>query len=497
MILLNIERCKFNTTLKIQDFISSHVKDNENYTIDITDHNVNDKEILFLKNLPHIDKIWVTDTNWFGGIWTLDEFLKAESKLDEVVNFISSKNLSPFEKFILAYHFASNRPYIFAPKGSPFQACRSYVDVINKGYCVCVGYSTPLKRLCDKLGIECAVQGCLAKDKFGKIINHANNLIYLKDVKYQIDGIFYCDPRMDCLNFANVNGVDTNWKFNFLAIPITEIGKILIKVWDDDTIIEMNDFQSLYYSRKISQSDKQYLSKFFSQSTLQNMMSKKYCKHIEDEKLFLALKNIGLDSALVNKIKDVFYSRKNLFFSDNLINKSHEEWNKRLDFAEYLLNYVKHAGRKDAMTKMDCATFVRYVYSNIFDVDIMQDGFGKSWTGKILTSSLGTDCFIDEKATLKQKINFIDTKCKIGDILFFHRQSVKENKTTQNNWYPGHCGIYLGNHKYIDARLTTRGNTAIVDIENDNYMENFIGFKDVISSLNNKLDNISENTKNL
>ncbi len=71
----------------------------------------------------------------------------------------------------------------------------------------------------------------------------------------------------------------------------------------------------------------------------------------------------------------------------------------------------------------------------------------------------------------------------MGDILFFHRQSKSENHTTENNWYPGHCGLYLGNHKYIDSRLTTRGDIAIVDIENDCYMDNFIGFKDIISTI--------------
>lgn len=200
----SLERCKFNTTIKIDNIYSYPINENENYIIDITDHNVSNQENEFLQNLSKNNKILVVNSNWFGGIWTLNEFLKAETLLDKIVNFIRSKNLSQFEEFIVAYHFASNREYKFAPKNSPFQMCRSYVDVLNKGYCVCVGYATVLKCLCDKLDIECAVQGSLAKNKFGKIINHANNLVRLKDDKYHIDGIYYCDPRMDCLNFANI-----------------------------------------------------------------------------------------------------------------------------------------------------------------------------------------------------------------------------------------------------------------------------------------------------
>ncbi len=249
-------------------------------------------------------------------MWALNNFLKAEAKLDKIVGFIQNKNFSKFESFVLAYHFASNREYKFAPKGEKFQVCRSFVDVLNRGYCVCVGYASVLKRLCDKLGIESAVQGCLAKNKFGEIINHANNLVYLKDDKYQIDGIYYCDPRMDCLNFADKNDNNFSWKFNSLAIPITDVGKIIIKVWNDDTIIQMNNFQSLYYSESLSDSDKNYLSKFFSFETLQDLMLKKYCKPIDDKTLFLALKQVGIDEALIDNIKTAYFDRKNLFFSD-------------------------------------------------------------------------------------------------------------------------------------------------------------------------------------
>lgn len=169
----------------------------------------------------------------------------------------------------------------------------------------------------DKLGIECALQGCLIKNKFNKVINHTNNLVHLKDEKYGIDGIYYCDSRMDCKEFVN-NSINS-WMLNFISMPITDIGKINIKVWQDDTIIEMNDFQSLYYTKQLSTSDRDYLLKFFSQSTLDNIMVYKYCKPIEEKVLFRALYGIGLDNKMINEIQKNYFARKPMFFKDTKI----------------------------------------------------------------------------------------------------------------------------------------------------------------------------------
>ncbi len=461
--------------------------------VDITDHNVNKQQLEILRKLASNNQIVVQDTNWFGGVWSLNDYLKAENLLDDVAEKINSKASSNFEYFICAYHYATNRNYKFAPKGSPFQACRSYVDVLNNGYCVCVGYATILKRLCEKRGIPCAVQGCLAKDKYGKVVNHANCLVFLRDEKYGVFGLFYSDPRMDCLDFQDKS--DLSWNLNMLALPITEIGKIQIKLWDDDTIIEMNDFQSIYYSRRPTQFDLDYFGKFFNFTDTNTVMWLKYCKGITLNQIQNALKNIGLSQEQIIATSKNLVERQHLFLQEyDSSNAISNEWQKRLAFGQYIQDFVSHAGRKDNVCKLDCATFVYVLYKNFFGVDILENGFGGSWTGKIATSKIGAEPkFIDENASIEQKINFIDTKCKAGDILFFHRQSLKESNVSDENFYPGHCAIYLGNHKFIDSRLTTRGGIAISDIETDNYMPNFVGFKDVISALNitNKLENES------
>ena len=95
--------------------------------------------------------------------------------------------------------------------------------------------------------------------------------------------------------------------------------KINIKVWQDDTIIEMNDFQSLYYTKQLSTSDRDYLLKFFSQSTLDNIMVYEYCKPIEEKVLCRALYGIGLDDKMINEIQKNYFARKPMFFKDTKI----------------------------------------------------------------------------------------------------------------------------------------------------------------------------------
>lgn len=475
------KRCEFDFIISVEEI--DRLKDlSGSVTIDVTDRNLSSQQIAKLKEFAWREQTYLRDSNWFGGTWTLTDFLSAEKILDDFCEGID-KNLSPFERFVCAYHFATSRKYRFAPKGSPFQECRSYVDVLNRGSCVCVGFATILKRLCEKMAIECAVQGCLAKDREGRVVNHANCVAFIDDPKYDMRALLYSDPRLDCIDFEpEPKGA---WNLNMLALPMTDVGKIMIKLWDDDTIIEMNDFQSIYYSRKPSKSDLEYFSKFFSSSDPKTIMGLKYSKGVSLDQIATALKNIGLSLDQIASTRENYIRRKSLFLQEfDASQEIADEWNRRLKFCDYILDYVSHKGRQDEDFKLDCATLVYVLYKNFFGVDLLEGGYGGSWTGKIATSSVGNPPkLIDENAPLESKINFIDTKCKAGDVLLFHRQSRGEDHTTDENYYPGHCAIYLGNHKYIDSRLTTRGTIAIVDVEDDDYMQYFVGSKDIISSM--------------
>lgn len=125
----------------------------------------------------------------------------------------------------------------------------------------------------------------------------------------------------------------------------------------------------------------------------------------------------------------------------------------------------------------DCAGFVWYVYHEILGIDIYQHGIGLSTTTKIMTSQYGNINYFEENSTCKN-ISII----KEGDILLFHRQSPKDIEPRCDNKYPGHCGIYLGNNRFIHAPRK-KGYITINNFSKSEYWtKKLVASKNVITS---------------
>lgn len=133
----------------------------------------------------------------------------------------------------------------------------------------------------------------------------------------------------------------------------------------------------------------------------------------------------------------------------------------------------------------DCAGLVWYVYNEIFNINLYESGFGLSTTTKIMTSKYGRLELFDEES-LNKDLKFI----KKGDILFFHRQSLKENYPTENNKFPGHCGIYLGKNRFIHASKP-KDRVVVSDFtKNDYWLRVLVGSKNVCSECENNYTKI-------
>ena len=133
---------------------------------------------------------------------------------------------------------------------------------------------------------------------------------------------------------------------------------------------------------------------------------------------------------------------------------------------------------KHGPDSFDCAGFVWYIYHEILDIDIYKDGIGKSTTTKIMTSTYG-------KLTLYAE-NILDkdfSLIKGGDILLFHRQSKESTEPKENNKYPGHCGIYLGNKTFIHAPRK-KGYINIQNFDNSQYWtKKLVASKDIFKTI--------------
>ncbi len=159
----------------------------------------------------------------YKDVFTYDEVKKADFRIKKWANIINKHNYSPLEKLIRAYIIVSNLDYKEEDKSKSTSISRSVYGVLNSKYIVCAGFSeyfkavvnelneTNLKVFGNNIGTEEEVYG---KKDYGF---HRNNICYIKDDKYKIDGYYYLDPTWDC---------GKNLDLTYFLIEMKEIGKI-------------------------------------------------------------------------------------------------------------------------------------------------------------------------------------------------------------------------------------------------------------------------------
>lgn len=124
----------------------------------------------------------------------------------------------------------------------------------------------------------------------------------------------------------------------------------------------------------------------------------------------------------------------------------------------------------------DCAGFVWFIYNEICNLNLYYNGFGLSTTTKIMTNTYGKIILYKEDSLAKD-LSLI----RKGDIVFFHRQSMNDNEPKENNKYPGHCGIYLGDNSFIHCSRT-KGKIIISNFDkNDYWRKVLVASKDIFS----------------
>ncbi len=139
-----------------------------------------------------------------------------------------------------------------------------------------------------------------------------------------------------------------------------------------------------------------------------------------------------------------------------------------------LQHHKKYVHGHHGPNTFDCAGLVWFIYNEILHINLYENGFGISTTTKLMTTSYGKLTLFEENDVDKD-ISLI----KKGDILFFHRQSLQDIIPKENNKYPGHCGIYLGNHEFIHCSRT-KGQVVISNfINNDYWKKILVASKDV------------------
>lgn len=126
----------------------------------------------------------------------------------------------------------------------------------------------------------------------------------------------------------------------------------------------------------------------------------------------------------------------------------------------------------------DCAGLTYYIYKELFNIDIEKSGYGAGSTTKQMTNNIGVLKKYKEDDTKKKE--YIK-ELNIGDLLFFHRQSLEDNGPTPNNRYPGHVGIYIGNNMFIHS--SSDEEKVIISPLDDYWLKVLVGSRDILSSI--------------
>ena len=320
--------------------------------------------------------------------------------------------------------------------------------------------------LCNQLGVFAIRQKVVFSDGNNEMIESETLLVAIDDGKYNYRSICLSSPMLDNL----ING--ENISYNSFLIPLKFIDSVKVDFNDKVFRIYPIENEGLFFSNNMNNYDIQAFSKVTGLD-FEKILSMKNEEFLSDESLFQVLNCISKFSNV--KVKEIIEQKdktKDFFFANSKNLKDD-----RLSLLKLAESLVGVQIVKDSQNStFDCASFVSYLFMAELGIDIQFNGIGNSTTGKIMSSDSGMSFLIDEEKSVQEKCGFVLKNAEVGDVLLFHRQSVKSKMVEKDNWYPGHVGIYIGDGKYIDARHR-RGDVRVVDINNDEYMNCFIGFK--------------------
>jgi len=202
------------------------------------------KELYNLKKLEEIAKPLGVTVGIFDyqDVFTIKQVVNADKKIKRIANNIKAKKYSTFEKLLNAYFLASIPKYKFEDKETENTSqSRSVYGVLNSDKIVCAGYSEYLKAIVreiddENLKVFSNHIGTSEIEHAKKDIGiHQNNIVYVKDDKYKIDGFYYLDATWD---YPQANS---------LKYFMTEIGQIKNITTD---MIDMEDATKMWLKQR-------------------------------------------------------------------------------------------------------------------------------------------------------------------------------------------------------------------------------------------------------
>ena len=204
-----------------------------NEILNITDYN----RLMELMNEYEdiIDKVYVSLIGNSNYVSLLDCY-KTMNAVKQQADDIKKLGLSPMETIMYVYDQVRNRVYTLENENESHFKSRDLSEVMFGDKIVCAGYANVFHALLHYIGIENLVVHLMEKDNPQS--GHARNVIYVKDDKYDIHGVYYFDPTWDSKRKNETN----EYLYRYTYFAKTR------KFMDDDKNYDFEDFFCPMYS---------------------------------------------------------------------------------------------------------------------------------------------------------------------------------------------------------------------------------------------------------
>lgn len=166
--------------------------------------------------------------------------------INAVVEEINSYDLSPLEKIMFVYDRVKYR--LYEDDLDDINSSRDLDKVLNGDKIVCAGYSNLFTAVLTSLGIN-------SIPVIDLNIKHQRSLAYIKDAKYNIDGVYAFDPTWDKRKSKDdINYID---RYDYFLMPLVrsmnscycEISELL--ELDKETILKVIDGKDMDSALKV------------------------------------------------------------------------------------------------------------------------------------------------------------------------------------------------------------------------------------------------------
>lgn len=156
-----------------------------------------------------------------GCHFSAEQSKKAFNYVRKSATEIKKLNLSPLESMLYLYTKIKHHSYKEEEKTDHWSASRTLIGVVSGKFnkIVCAGYSRLIYAIITELNnpnLKTFENSIETKYRDGKTGYHRNNVIYIKDDKYKIEGFYYADVTWDSSKY-------TSNSLRYFLLPLNDL----------------------------------------------------------------------------------------------------------------------------------------------------------------------------------------------------------------------------------------------------------------------------------